>query len=80
MGFTYIYRWKKWGKGTTACCPFTLPPTTQVMGQVTGYTHEIKDSVKRSTVFTTGNAEKKSAKIFQDANMLVELRDLFKLD
>ena len=42
--------WKKCGKGTTTCCPFTLPPTTQVTGQVTGYTHTIKDSVNCETV------------------------------
>ena len=37
--------WKKCGKGSTTCCPFSLPPTTQVTGQVTGYCHTITDSV-----------------------------------
>ena len=41
--------WKKCGKGTTTCCPFALPPTTQVTGQVTGYTHQIRDSVNCET-------------------------------
>ena len=37
--------WKKCGKGSTTCCPYTLPSTQTVVGQVTGYKHEIKDSV-----------------------------------
>ena len=37
--------WKKCGKGSTTCCPFSLPPTTQVTGQVTGYSHTVTDSV-----------------------------------
>ena len=41
--------WKKCGKGSTTCCPFTLPPTTTVKSQVTGYTHTIKDSVNCET-------------------------------
>ena len=41
--------WKKCGKGTTTCCPFTLPPTTQVKSQVTGYIHPIRDSVNCET-------------------------------
>ena len=41
--------WKKCGKGTTTCCPFALPPTTQVTGQVTGYTHFIQDAVNCQT-------------------------------
>jgi hypothetical protein len=41
--------WKKCGKGSTTCCPFSLPPTTQVTGQVTGYTHHIKDAVSCET-------------------------------
>ena len=41
--------WKKCGKGTTTCCPFALPPTTKVIGQVTGYTHQIRDSVNCET-------------------------------
>ena len=31
------------------CCPFALPPTTQVPAQVTGYTHQIQDSVNCQT-------------------------------
>ena len=41
--------WKKCGKGTSTCCPFTLPPTTQVTGHITGYTHHIRDSVNCET-------------------------------
>ena len=28
--------WKKCGKGSTTCCPYTLPSTQSVLGQVTG--------------------------------------------
>ena len=31
--------WKKCGKGAATCCQFALPPTNQVTGLVTGYTH-----------------------------------------
>ena len=41
--------WKKCGKGSTTCCPFTLPPTTTVRSQVTGYIHTIKDTVDCET-------------------------------
>ena len=41
--------WKKCGKGSTTCCPFTLPPTSHVIGNFTGYKHEIKDSVNCET-------------------------------
>ena len=41
--------WKKCGKGPSTCCPFALPPTTQVTGQVTGYSHRITDSVNCQT-------------------------------
>ena len=41
--------WKKCGKGPTTCCPYTLPPTTQVTGQVTGYKHKISDLVSCET-------------------------------
>ena len=41
--------WKKCGNGSTTCCPYTLPPTKQVTGQVTGYKHVIKDSVTCET-------------------------------
>ena len=41
--------WKKCGKGSTTCCPFTLPPTTQVVGNFTGYKHDIRDSVNCET-------------------------------
>jgi hypothetical protein len=41
--------WKKCGKGSTTCCPYTLPATQSVVGQVTGFRHEIKDSVNCET-------------------------------
>ena len=41
--------WKKCGKGSTTCCPFTLPPTSQVVGNFTGYKHDIRDSVNCET-------------------------------
>ena len=41
--------WKKCGKGSTTCCPYTLPSTQSVVGQVTGSKHEIKDSVNCET-------------------------------
>ena len=41
--------WKKCGKGAATCCPFALPPTNQVTGLVTGYTHTISDSVNCQT-------------------------------
>ena len=41
--------WKKCGKGTLTCCPFALPPTSQVTGEVSGYTHFIKDPVNCQT-------------------------------
>ena len=41
--------WKKCGKGSTTCCPYTLPQTNQVQGQVTGYNHKIKESVNCET-------------------------------
>ena len=37
--------WKKYGKGSTTCCPYTLPPASQVTGLVTGFKYKIKDSV-----------------------------------
>ena len=37
--------WRKCGKGTTTCCPYALPPTSEVTGLVTGFNHKIKDSV-----------------------------------
>ena len=41
--------WKKCGKGSTTCCPYTLPPTTKVTGNFTGYTHQITDAVNCET-------------------------------
>ena len=41
--------WKKCGKGSTTWCPFTLPPTTKVTSQVTGYIHNIKGPVTCET-------------------------------
>ena len=41
--------WKKYGKGTTTCCPFTFPPTNQVTSQITGYCHTITDPVNCET-------------------------------
>ena len=41
--------WKKCGKGSTTCCPFALPSTEIVVGQVTGYKHQIKDAVNCET-------------------------------
>ena len=40
---------KKCDQGSTTCCPFTLPSTNQVTGQVTGYCHTIKESVNCET-------------------------------
>ena len=37
--------WRKCGKGSTTCCPYALPPTSEVTGQVTGFKHKITDSV-----------------------------------
>ena len=42
--------WKKCGKGASTCCPFALPPTNQVTGQVTGYTHHVRDALNCQTV------------------------------
>ena len=42
--------WRKCGKGSTTCCPYALPPTTTVKGQVTGYSHTITDSVNCESV------------------------------
>ena len=41
--------WKKCGKGSTTCCPFSLPSTQTVVGQVTGYSHQITDPVTCQT-------------------------------
>ena len=41
--------WKKCGKGSTTCCPYTLPQTNQVQAQVTGYNHKIRESVNCET-------------------------------
>ena len=41
--------WKKCGRGSTTCCPYTLPPTNQVTGNYTGYTHQIRDAVNCET-------------------------------
>ena len=41
--------WRKCGKGSTTCCPYALPPTTQVMGLVTNYKHKITDAVNCET-------------------------------
>ena len=41
--------WRKCGKGSTTCCPYALPPTTQVTGLVTGYTLKITDAVDCET-------------------------------
>ena len=41
--------WRKCGKGSTTCCPFALPPTTQVTGLVTGYKVKILDAVNCET-------------------------------
>ena len=41
--------WKKCGKGSTTCCPFALPATRKITGQVTGYVHTIKDPVNCET-------------------------------
>ena len=41
--------WKKCGKGSTTCCPYALPNKTSVTGLITGYKHEIKDSVNCQT-------------------------------
>ena len=41
--------WRKCGKGSTTCCPYALPATTEITGQVTGFQHKIKDSVNCNT-------------------------------
>ena len=41
--------WKKCGRGSTTCCPFALPATQKIVGQVTGYQHDIKDPVNCET-------------------------------
>ena len=41
--------WKKCDKGTTTCCPYTLPNKTLVTGLVTGFKHQIKDPVNCET-------------------------------
>jgi hypothetical protein len=41
--------WKKCGKGSTTCCPYTLPNKTLVTGLVTGFKHQIKDPVNCET-------------------------------
>ena len=41
--------WKKCGKGSNTCCPFSLPSTETVVGQVTGYSHTIRDPVSCET-------------------------------
>ena len=41
--------WKKCGNGPTTCCPYTLPPTSQVQAQVTNYTHKIRENVNCET-------------------------------
>ena len=41
--------WKKCGKGSNTCCPFSLPSTQTVVGQVTGYSHKIQDPVTCET-------------------------------
>ena len=41
--------WNKCGNGSSTCCPFALPPTKQVTGNVTGYTHTIVDPVDCTT-------------------------------
>jgi hypothetical protein len=33
--------WRKCGKGSTTCCPYALPPTSQVTGLVTNYKEEV---------------------------------------
>ena len=42
-------RVEKMWQGATTCCPYALPPTTQVTGQVTDYQHQIKDPVSCET-------------------------------
>ena len=41
--------WKKCGKGSTTCCPYAQPATSEVTGLVTGYKHTISDSVTCET-------------------------------
>ena len=41
--------WRKCGKGSTTCCPYALPPTSQVTGLVTGFSHQISDAVDCET-------------------------------
>ena len=41
--------WKKCGKGSSTCCPFALPSTKTVSGQVTGFVHNIKEAVDCET-------------------------------
>ena len=41
--------WKKCGKGSSTCCPFSLPATRKITGQITGYQHEIKEAVTCET-------------------------------
>ena len=41
--------WKKCGKGSTTCCPYAQPATSEVTGMVTGYKHKIRDSVNCET-------------------------------
>ena len=41
--------WKKRGRGSTTCCPYTLPATTEVTGLYTNYKHKIRDSVNYET-------------------------------
>ena len=41
--------WKKCGKGSSTCCPYTLPATSEVTGLFTNYNHKIRDSVNCET-------------------------------
>ena len=41
--------WKKCGKGSSTCCPFSLPATRKITGHITGYQHEIKEAVTCET-------------------------------
>ena len=63
--------WKKCGKGSTTCCPFTLPPTKTVTGLVTGFTHNMMQlPAKHPTASTIGNASRTTVNHFQNVNML----------
>ena len=41
--------WKKCGRGSTTCCPYTLPAATEVTGLYTNFKHKIRDAVNCET-------------------------------